>query len=65
LTPQTARSLIRAIRYGRWTPLLVLPFVAMALSQGGDMQSDNFDWRYPQFLAGPEMIEQMKKQPGP
>jgi hypothetical protein len=29
------------------------------------MQSDNFDWRYPQFLAGPEMIEQMKKQPGP
>jgi hypothetical protein len=28
-----------------------------------DDPKNNYDWRYPQFLANPEMIEELKKQP--
>jgi hypothetical protein len=30
----------------------------------GDDPKNNYDWRYPQFLASPEMIEKLKTQRG-
>jgi hypothetical protein len=42
--------------YPLGTPLLVLPFVAMALSQGSDMQIDNVDFGLQKQVAGLTLI---------